>query len=101
LSLAARQRIIERFSIQISADRWVSMLRELTSEAVVGRPVAMPARLELPKAHSGYLHQDIREPDGLAKLCLRLQRHLRSCRKTLGKWRRLLLNIAGTGKSDA
>lgn len=96
LSAAARQRVIERFSISASATRWVTLLRELTADAVLNVPEALPGCLQLPRLHPGYRHQDLRDPEGLLAFQLGLMSAIRRCRITLGRWRR---QITGDRKS--
>lgn len=100
LSAAARQRVIERFSISASATRWVTLLRELTVDAVVSVPEALPDRLELPKIHHGYRHQDLRDPEGLEALGKGLAAGFRKFRMEVGLWRRRICGMRDLDKGD-
>jgi colanic acid/amylovoran biosynthesis glycosyltransferase len=82
LSLAARETVRQRYSIEDCASRWVSLLRHLNG-AAARKAFKEPKALRLPPPNPKFAHQDMRLP-----WMSRLQDYLQSSYRYRREWLR-------------
>ncbi|HNR72364.1 MAG TPA: glycosyltransferase family 4 protein [Verrucomicrobiota bacterium] len=86
LSVAARARIENGYSIESCARRWAELLHSLHDNRGPKRPIHIPRRIKLPPPHPGFGGQDPRPHRPPFPV-----RFYRRARITAGRWRRRLL----------
>jgi colanic acid/amylovoran biosynthesis glycosyltransferase len=60
LSLAARARIVAKYSQERSAEQWAAFFQELQQRAGPRQPIELPSHFELPPVHPKLAHMDER-----------------------------------------
>jgi glycosyltransferase involved in cell wall biosynthesis len=84
LAAAARQHVIDSYSLKECASRWENFCARLLADAGTRRAIVVPSRFHLPPVHPALAREDVRLPTVYEKVLTKSRNLVAGARKRLG-----------------